>query len=148
MLFVWKRLQDLGQKQPAAQQSSATALFPWRVQEGVWRHGNVAVADDCSGGGRKWWNIRLDKWPETQPNRNPSSWNGQWSPLDDSELRSQSATRAAKMSVEYISLDKSLKTYLTEARLLKMVIKAPYTTASVARNRLRARLKCPWSVLV
>jgi hypothetical protein len=37
--------------------------------------------------------IRLDIWPKTLPNRNPSSKNDQWSPQDDGELRSQSAKR-------------------------------------------------------
>jgi hypothetical protein len=38
-----------------------------------------------------------------------------------------------------------LKSNLTEVRLLKMVNEAPKTIVSFARNRLHARLKCPWS---
>jgi hypothetical protein len=38
-----------------------------------------------------------------------------------------------------------LKPILTEVLVVKMVNEAPKTIASFARNRLRARLKCPWS---
>ena len=37
-----------------------------------------------------------------------------------------------------------LNPILTEVRVVKMVKEAPKTIASLARNRLRARLKCPW----
>ena len=38
-----------------------------------------------------------------------------------------------------------LKHNLTEVRLLNMFNKTSETIASLARNRLCARLKCPWS---
>jgi hypothetical protein len=32
---------------PPTQQSSATALFPWCIEEGEWRNGNDAIGEDC-----------------------------------------------------------------------------------------------------
>jgi hypothetical protein len=103
---------------PPAQQSSATALFPWGEREEGWRNGNDAIADDCCCWEKVMQFLFIQKRPETFRKLSPCSEN--------------------KM-VDFLLIHMT-KSILTEDRVLKMVNEGPKTIASFDRNRLRARL--------
>ena len=86
----------------------------------------------------KLWNFCWYTWPKTYSNLSPFFKNGHWSAQNDSELRSQSATRAATVRGVVWVFQLIHMTYLKNN-----LFGPPSSRAILVRMKMKAHLECP-----